>query len=283
MEASSILAMAWELPGTGAAEMGLFLGLGSVSAALISMAKAGFGSGVGLLAVPIMIYACGGDAPLATGIMLPLLILCDNVALLHWRGKWDGRQVRMLLPGTVVGVALGGAALWAFGNMEGTEADERMSVGLKLAIGLISLGFVALQGLRGVRRLNRAYRPGMLQGLGFGAVAGVTSTLAHAAGPVTAMYLLPQQLGKSRFVATTVLFYWLTNLLKLGPYVGLGLVGNVSLPASVALVPAVVVGALLGIVLHKRVGERSFVGVVYALLGLAGAHLTYEAVEALWF
>ena len=36
-------------------------------------------------------------------------------------------------------------------------------------------------------------------------VAGTTSTLGHAAGPVVAMYMLPQQMPKGRYVATTAL------------------------------------------------------------------------------
>ncbi|MBS3733890.1 MAG: sulfite exporter TauE/SafE family protein [Phycisphaerae bacterium] len=268
-------------PGVNAA---VFLALGGLSAALVSMAKSGFGSGVGLLAVPIMIYACGGDAAAATGIMLPLLILCDYVALIHWRGQWELRQVLLLLPGTVVGIGAGAALLWSFRHVGPDAGKPHAATGaaLKLAIGLISLGFVALQLLRSARRTTQAYRPGRPTGLGFGGVAGVTSTLAHAAGPVTAMYLLPQKLGKSRYVATTVLFYWLANQIKLIPYVGLGMIHGGSLASSAVLIPAVIGGALLGVTLHHRIGERSFAGVVYGLLALAGGHLTLQAVRALW-
>ena len=43
---------------------GQFLLLGGLSVLLMGAAKAGFAGSVGILSVPIMIYACGGDAPL---------------------------------------------------------------------------------------------------------------------------------------------------------------------------------------------------------------------------
>jgi hypothetical protein len=259
-----------------------FIILGGVAAMLISMAKSGFGSGIGLLAVPLMTLACGGDAPLATGIMLPLLIPCDWLSLVAWWRKWDWRQVISLLPGAAAGIAVGGAALWGMMRLAVGEGRDLSSASLKLAIGVISLGFVALQAARAWRGRALTFRPGRWHGAGFGAVAGVTSTLAHAAGPVTTMYLLPQGMPKGTFVATTVVFYWIINQFKLLPYVALGMIDRASLLASAALVPAVVAGTFLGLFLHRRVPQRPFTAVVYVLLALAGAHLTGTALAALW-
>lgn len=89
----------WSLIPADIDNLALFLAVGSVAAMLFSMAKAGFGGSLGLLAVPLMILACGGNSKLAIGVMLPILIAADYVAFAAWLGKWNFRAVRMLLPG----------------------------------------------------------------------------------------------------------------------------------------------------------------------------------------
>ena len=56
---------AWSLIPTEIDNAALFLALASLSAMLFSMAKAGFGGSAGVLAVPVMIFACGGRVRLA--------------------------------------------------------------------------------------------------------------------------------------------------------------------------------------------------------------------------
>ena len=259
-----------------------FLLVGGVSAMLFSLAKTGFGGSVGLLAVPVMTYACGGNAKLATGIMLPLLIAADYVALVSWWRKWNARTVAMLLPGVVVGIAVGWGLLWGLQRV-GSDGDRVTNAGMMLGIGAISLGFVVLQLFRLLGRRTLAFRPVAWQGLCAGGAAGFTSTLAHAAGPITTMYLLPQKMPKGRFVATTALFYWINNQLKLVPYFALGLIHTGSMKASAALVPAMIAGALLGLFLHRRIGQKSFTGIVYVLLAGAGVDLIRKGATILWF
>ncbi len=262
----------------------VFVVLGSISAILVSMAKAGFGGSIGILSFPLMLYACGGRAYLAAGVMLPLLIACDLVAVVSWWGKWSARPVRLLLPGALVGIAAGGVALWALRQFAGaaTAQADRANAALTLAIGAIAILFVLLRGLRSLRGSPAAFRPVLWQGTLFGAAGGFTSTLAHAAGPIITMYMLPQQLGKGTYVASTVLYYWINNLIKLLPYFLLGMINTETLGAGMVLLPAVLGGTLLGLALHHRVGQRHFNGIVYALLTLAGIHLCVKGIEKLW-
>jgi len=73
-----------------------FLLLGGLAVVLMGAAKAGFAGSVGILSVPMLIYACDSDAALAVGIMLPLLIVCDYVSLAFWWRKWSWPIVRSL-------------------------------------------------------------------------------------------------------------------------------------------------------------------------------------------
>lgn len=266
----------------GIDDVGTFLALGVAAALFIGIAKAGFGGGIAILSGPLMIYACAGQTQLAFGIMLPILMTCDLVALVGWRGKWNVQALRILAPFGLLGIALGSVTLWAFARMGASGGQGQTDAALKLGIGVISLGFVAMRGLGALGRNVGRYRPRPWHGACAGTAAGFTSTLAHAAGPIVNMYLLPQGMTKGRYVATTVAYFWLINLVKLGPYIWLGMVRTDTLGASAVLLPAVVLGAIAGVLLHHRLGDRSFAGIVYTLLALAGVHLCIKAAVTLW-
>ena len=273
----------WIFADSGIENIWQFLLLGSLSAMLVSVAKAGFGGSVGILSTPIMVYACQGQTKLALGIILPILIACDQLSIVSWRGKWDRRVVALLLPGLVLGVAIGSVGLHFIvkHGMRGSAEQATGNAILALFIGVVALGFVALQILKSWRRDPLPFRPVWSQGTAVGALAGFTSTLAHGAGPIVTMYMLPQGLPKGKFVASTVLYYWIGNLIKLPPYILLAMIDTRTLAASGTLVPAVAAGVALGIFLHRRVGQKQFTGVVYVLLALAGAHLAVAACRQL--
>jgi uncharacterized membrane protein YfcA len=252
----------------------LFIAIGTFSAVLFSMAKSGFGSSAGLLAVPLMIIATG-DSSMALGIMLPMLIAADYVAVAAWWRRWSWRQVAMLLPGTVLGIVIGWVLMSALRQLP--AGDKAADAYLKLGVGIIALGFVMLQVARSLRGRALAFKPVAWQGAVAGTTAGFTSTLSHAAGPVVAMYLLPQQMPKDRYVATTALFFFIANQLKLAPYFHLKMINLSTLGACLLLVPGVIVGGAAAGWLHRKLDERQFTSVVYVLLGMAGIQLIWDA------
>jgi len=279
-----------ELIGEEISNVGRFMVIGGLAVIIMSMAKAGFGGSIGLLAMPLMIYAVGGGnekTSLAMGVFLPILIATDYMNVVVWWRKWRWGVVGRLLPGAVMGIVIAWAALsfMGFGGAVVTQqakADRAMAEALmKLGVGVISLGFVTIRSIQAIRSRQIAFRPVMWQSTIAGGIAGVTSTMAHSAGPVTSMYLLPQNLGKNAYVATTVLYYFIGNQMKLVPYIHLKLINETSLKLGLALLPAVPVGVVLGRWLAKKVNEKVFSVVVYSLLALAGVDLCRGAIMSL--
>jgi len=273
--------LAWTLIPQDIPDIALFLIMGSLSAMVFSMSKTGFGSGIGMLAVPMMVYACSHNTKLAVGIMLPILIVADYVALISWWGSWNFKAVVRLLPTTVGGIALAWAALIALGQSNVDHETSAFNDWLRLGIGLIALAFVVLHVVKSIAGRTAAFRPGRWHTAAAGTAAGFTSTLAHAAGPILAMYLLPQKMSKKKYVATTALFFWTANQIKLIPYFHLKMINVGTLGAGVILLPAIVVGAIVGRFLHRRVGPTQFTVIVYTLLGLAGTHLCWKSIHQL--
>ncbi|MBN2584100.1 MAG: sulfite exporter TauE/SafE family protein [Planctomycetes bacterium] len=302
-----------------------YLVLGILAALLVSMGKAGFGGGVGLLSYPLMIMACRGEAMKAAGIMLPLLVLCDYVSVLAWWRRWNIRVAVRLVPGLLVGLAVGCGILAAMGRLgraaDGSEAHgpSQADAALMLAVGLIALGFVVLQFLRRKKAArvpvaaategaeaspshasaSRSMAPAPANGdaargdeeahpsvPGFWETAllstsgGVTTMLAHAAGPIITIYMLRHSMPKDRFAATTSFFYWIGNQIKIPLYVALGLLDTEALVAAAWLAPAIVVGTLLGVLLNHRVRQAHFTGIVHVLLATVGVYLITKSLIA---
>lgn len=236
-------------------------GIAALAAVFIGISKAGFGGGTGILATPLMALAV--PPHLALGTLLPLLIVGDLASCWLYRGAWQWKPLGVFLPGCLGGVLLGTLLL-------GQVHDGL----LKQILGAICLGFCLLQWVRARQNTTpAAVRPGWLSGTGFGLGCGVTSTLAHAAGPVFAMYLLPMQLPQRAYMATTVLAFTLINLIKLPGYLTTALITPVSLRLSLALAVFVLAGTWIGEWLNRHCSPAVFRRVVYLVLFLSGLEL----------
>lgn len=235
----------------------------SLAVVLVGIAKAGFGGGVGAIATPLMALTISVTD--AAAILLPLLIVADIFSIRHYHATYDKRSLTFMLPGAIVGIAIGAAFFGYF------DDNERI---LKIMLGVLSLAFVAYQAGRSMLTgmIARSH-PTAPMGVIYGAAAGFTSTLAHAGGPPATMYLLPQQLPRRIFVGTNVMFFAAVNLLKLFPYWLLGLLRIGNLATVLLLAPLAVVGVWIGVRLNRRFTDLWFNRVVYALLFLTGIEL----------
>lgn len=237
--------------------------LAAVAVTFVGIAKAGFGGGIGIIATPLMALAI--PVTDAAAILLPLLIVCDVFAVAHYRRRFHGRSIKLLLPGAVVGISVGA---FFFGYFSG---NERV---LQVGLGVLSVVFVAFQAARAlIFGLLHSRRPPAAEGVAMGAISGFTSTLAHAGGPPVTIFLLPQQLPRDLFVGTTVIFFAAINQIKLIPYIGLGILGAGHLLTILVLAPLSFVGVRLGIYLNRRFSEVWFNRVVYGVLLLTGVQL----------
>ena len=72
---------------------------------LFGIAKGGFGGGLGVLAVPLM--ALTVSPVQAAAVLLPILCLMDLVGLWAYRGRWLWPELRLLVPASMIGIAVG--------------------------------------------------------------------------------------------------------------------------------------------------------------------------------
>lgn len=243
-------------------------------AALVGLTKAGFGAGAGILSVPLMVIALG-DAREMLPIMLPVLICGDIFSIVHYPKKKDWRTLKMLIPSCLGGVLVGTLVLYHLETRGATAldgaSDARAAVSsvLNYVIGGVCLVFLLVQVWRLFRESRLTERPGPYtpktwHGLLVGTLAGITSTLCHAAGPLIALFLLPQKLDKKFYVGTCVTYFFVGNVAKIPGYLWLGYLTWPKLCTSLVLMPAVIAGTFAGLALHKKFTGRYFVIFIYA-------------------
>jgi hypothetical protein len=252
----------------------LLVGLGVL---VIGISKAGFGGGVGILAVPLMAIAIV-DPERTLGIMLPTLILADVLSNLHYLKDYDARPLKPMLLGAGVGVLLSSLLLWALVVNADASVKPIADRVLKGLIGVICLGFVGLQAwtFTGHRAWSLPRHPMSAGVTGF--VAGFVSTFSHAAGPIAMLYLLQEKLEKRTLVACLLLFFLAVNLAKTPAYLALGMINPTTLLDSLWFLPLIPVGTLLGAWMHKRIPARPFIATMYVAAGVTSVVMIYQAV-----
>jgi uncharacterized membrane protein YfcA len=106
-----------------------------------------------------------------------------------------------------------------------------------------------------------------------GFATALTSTVAHQGGVVSNIYLLSQHLTKERFAATAMGVYFALNCMKVGPYVSKGIINAETMPYSVAAMPFIAAGVLVGAKLLQKLDPKQFAGLVLWLVVVTGLKL----------
>lgn len=239
-------------------------GLLALAAVLVGFAKTAIG---GVAMVSIAIFAAVLPARESTGALLPLLVVGDLVAVSIYRRHADWGALLRLLPTVAAGVGVGAVFV--------AVVDD---VVMRRAIGTLLLLLTAVHVWQRHARRKPAETSSSdhwLRGrvVVFGLLAGFTTMVANAGGPVMTLYLLSAGFGMLAFLGTGAWFFLLVNAFKVPFSVGLGLITTESLLVDAALVPAVLAGAVLGRLLVVRLNQARFEHLVLASTTLASLNL----------
>ncbi len=229
--------------------------LGATCAVMIGIAKTGV-PGLAMLTVPLMVFTVG-DSRQSAAWAAPMLIVGDVFAVWYWRRHAEGRTLLALVPWVAVGMVLGGLAL---------NVDDTI---LRRLLGAIVLTMVVLT-------IVHRWRPSAVprgRPSVYGVVAGFATTIANAAGPVMASYLLLQRMPKEQLVATGAWFFLTVNVAKLPIYAVNGLISRGSVTFDLLMAPLVVCGALAGFGLITRIPQRAFDALTLALAAVSALFL----------
>ncbi len=230
--------------------------LAVIAALSIGLSKAGFG---GISMIFILLMAQIMPARESTGTILPMLILADIFAVYTFRRHANVRLVLRMLPPALAGIICG----WLLIPIIPAESFGRVIGWLTLALLVLMLA----QKLRPQWVSVAAESRGIAWP--FGWLAGSTTMIANAAGPVMTIYLLACRLPKLEFVGTAAWFFFVVNIAKVPFSVSLGLINPKSLMLNLWLAPAVVGGLFFGRWLLGKINQSMFewLMIIFSLLG----------------
>jgi len=218
--------------------------------------------------VSLAIFAAVLPARASTGVLLPILIVGDVLAVLTYRRHAHWPTLWKLFPAVAAGVIVGTVFLmWAGDEM------VRTSIG---AILLLMAGVTVWRRRKAEAEEepdSLATRTGRIKARSYGVLGGFTTMVANAGGPVMSMYLLSAGFRKLGFLGTSAFFFLIVNVSKVPFSVGLGLIDGHSLLLDAALVAFVLPGALIGKWAVDRINQRLFERLVIAATVLGGVQL----------
>jgi len=235
----------------------------------VGLSKGGFGGAMALIGLPLMALVV---SPIkAAAIMLPILIVMDIVSLWTWRGVFDAKTLKIMLPAGMVGIGIG----WATASW--VTAGE-----VRLLVGAVALLFAADYLRQRLFVKSAVAKPhNAVKGSFWGMIAGFTSFVSHAGGPPYQFYALPLGQDPKLYVGTSVIFFAIVNAVKLLPYFALGQFDPGNLATSAVLMPIAPVATLAGAWIVRRIDRTVFYPFMYIMIFLVGLKLVYDGMMSL--
>lgn len=228
-----------------------------ICAVLVGVSKTGV-PGLGILVVPIL--ALGFEAMPSTGLLLPMLAVADVFAVAYYHRHADWRLIARMLPPALCGIAAG-SVLIRFTD----------GVQLEVGIGLIVFGLIGVN-IYLARQSEESPRipTHWCFALSIGFIAGLTTQLANAAGPIIFIFLLALRYDKHAFIGTGAWYFLILNWLKIPIFWSEGRINLESLKLDFLMCPLIILGAVIGIYLFNRIPQKWF-NILVQFLALAAA------------
>jgi len=244
------------------------------------VAVSSFLFGVSKMAMPALsmvaasVLAAALTPAVASGFAIPPLLLGDLMALARFRQHAQWRLILRLIPGLLVGFVLA-ALMFSFAPPSTLGRMVGLLIMVSLALEANRQWQDALAKRRGreVQDAGHSGRAFRVTAGFFGVLAGMTTMAANAGGAAMSVYLVKLRVPMLAFMGTSSWFFFILNLLKVPFLVGLGLLSGETLLANLWVVPAVLIGAVAGIMIFRRLDQRWFTIVALTLSFLAACWL----------
>ena len=223
-----------------------FLVLFLLVAVLLGMAKAGL-SGLGLAIIPIMALIFGAKE--STGVILPMLIAADIMAVTYWNRHAVWKHILKILPWVAIGIWI---ALFV-----GNSINDNQFRIVMLSVVWIMLILMVVNDLW--KKESEVIPHNMIFGSVMGLAGGFATMIGNSAGPVFTLYFLAMRLPKKEFIGTSAWLYFIMNTGKL-PLQAIVWknISLVSLLPGLISIPFIALGIFLGIKIVNLFSESVY-------------------------
>lgn len=200
---------------------------------------------MGILVVTLM--ALVYEAKASTGILLPLLISADIIAVIYYRRsvRWD--YLWRFLPWMIAGVLVG--------VFVGKDLPETL---FKKGMAAIILFSVVI--MFAWERYDKSNIPDKIWFAGsMGFAAGFTTMIGNLAGAFSNIFFLASRIPKVEFIGTAAWLFFFINLFKLPFHIwSWETVDSSTLWIDLTLLPGIIVGFFVGLKIVDQFKENQF-------------------------
>ena len=233
------------------------------SAALIlGIAKSGI-KGLAILIVTGLALIYGAKE--STGILMPLLICGDILAVIYYKRYVKWVYLIKLLPWMVAGVLVG--------VVLGKDLPEDFFKSGMAVIILISVAMMYYWERKKEIKIPNHLSFAALMGM----MAGFTTMVGNLAGVFSNIYFLAIKLPKNEFIGTAAWLFFIINLFKVPFHIwSWGTINLVSFQISLSLIPAVIMGFMLGVSIVKKIKNDRYRQLILLLTGLGGLAIFFQ-------
>jgi len=223
-------------------------------------------TGFGGQAVAVPLLALVLPLPVVLSAIVVLAALASTGQLLRERARIDWREIRLLLPYSVIGVIAG---LYLLQELNVRVLTKSFGVFV-----ILYACFALATASRPLRIPDRAVYPA---GAVLSTLAGATgATFGAAAGPLYVIYFNARQLERDVFRVTIATILTAQGLLRMGGYVRLGFYDHATLVLIAAGLPLMLLGSVFGTWLAGRLDQRWFNVGISLLLLVSGTALLFK-------
>lgn len=231
-------------------------------ALLLGIAKSGI-KGLAVLIVTGLALIYGAKE--STGILMPLLICGDILAVIYYKRHVKWVYLLKLLPWMVLGVLAG--------VVSGKDLPEDLFKSGMAVIILLSVAMIYYWERKKDRKVPTHWSFAALMGM----MAGFTTMVGNLAGAFSNIYFLAIKLPKNEFIGTAAWLFFIINLFKVPFHLWVWETMNQeSLKISLTLIPAVISGLFLGVFLVKKINNDKYRKLILIFTGLGGLAILFQ-------
>ena len=232
------------------------------AALLLGIAKSGI-KGLAILIVTGLALVYGAKE--STGILMPLLICGDILAVIYYKRHVKWVYLIKILPWMVAGVLVG--------VVLGKDLPEDLFKSGMAVIILISVAMMYYWERKKDRKVPNHLSFAALMGM----MAGFTTMVGNLAGVFSNIYFLAIKLPKNEFIGTAAWLFFIINLFKIPFHIwSWGTINPASFQISLSLIPAVILGFLFGVSIVKKIKNDRYRQLILLLTGLGGLTIFFQ-------
>ena len=224
--------------------MNITLLLGMLAAFLTGLSKGGL-KGIGVLVVTLAVLAYG--AKNSTGILVPLFIIGDILAVIYFKKHVKWPYLIQFLPAMIIGVIV---AVFVANDWNEIVFKKWMA-----GIILFSVGYMFWSEYRTVKISSKDWKISSF--IGF--AAGFTTMIGNLAGPFSNLYFLATKLPKKEIIGTSAWIFFIINIFKIPFHIWFWeTINKETLMINLWLAPLVVLGFYSGTKVVHRISETGY-------------------------